>query len=394
MTNMVFSELNKIIYRKSTYITLILSFIFVFLGVFVFELLDYKFVDYQGNTHKGFEAISLEKKDFNELQKKNLLPMKLTNSEINKTINNLKNSDVKHLKSTWIKKYLYLLNCTYQLSTSSEFKYLSALSEKGMLDFYKAKENLIHKFLNNNEFKLSQSEKNFWEEKSKQCYESYDYGYHSGWMEFLDKSGFFIFIILAICISVAPVYSNEYQSGMDSIILASKYGKTKNNIAKILSSFLYATVVITISIVLCLGVTLAIFGTEGWNLHIQILQSYIAYPYTFLQLTFITIGMIYIATFVMVAFTLLLSSCMKTSFPVLIVLLSVLILPIVFGTGIKLLYLLPCKVVISNIWYSYISFLILGKVFDIYGMAVLTYILLMILMIPLTINIFKKHQVK
>ena len=136
-----------------------------------------------------------------------------------------------------------------------------------------------------------------------------------------------MFAILAICIVIAPVFSGEYQAGTDAVILSGKYGKTKLITAKIVSSLLFAILAFTLHVVVACGLPLAAFGADGWNLPVQIANTTIPYPFTFLQATLLSIGIIYLILLAMIGLTLLLSSKMKTPYLVLIVLVPILFIP-------------------------------------------------------------------
>ncbi|MFD1904191.1 hypothetical protein ACFSQ7_09185 [Paenibacillus rhizoplanae] len=80
--------------------------------------------------------------------------------------------------------------------------------------------------------------------------------------------------IIAICICIAPVFAGEYQTGADSVILSTRYGKSKLIKAKIGAAFLFALLIFTVNLLLAAGIQLAAFGTGGWNLPLQIFECY------------------------------------------------------------------------------------------------------------------------
>lgn len=123
---------------------------------------------------------------------------------------------------------------------------------------------------------------------------------------------------------LAPVFSGEYQAGTDAVILSAKYGKTKLAAAKIAASLLFGTAAFILHIVVACGLPLAAFGADGWNLPLQIANTIIPYPLTFLQAVLINIGIIYLVLLAMVGLTLLLSAQMKSPYLVLIILVPIL----------------------------------------------------------------------
>ena len=62
-----------------------------------------------------------------------------------------------------------------------------------------------------------------------QVEEPFQYGYFGGWEAIISAFELLMFAVLAICIVIAPVFSGEYQSGTDAVILSGKYGKTNTD---------------------------------------------------------------------------------------------------------------------------------------------------------------------
>lgn len=77
-------------------------------------------------------------------------------------------------------------------------------------------------------------------------------------------AGYFILVVILIIIIVAPVFSDEYATGMDSLILSSKYGKTKCIRAKIVSAFFLSLFLFAVTVFFLMSVTVAYFGTSGF----------------------------------------------------------------------------------------------------------------------------------
>lgn len=98
-------------------------------------------------------------------------------------------------------------------------------------------------------------------------------------------------------------------------ILGKKLTLTIMAISLILTSFLF-------------GLPLIAFSTDGWNLPLHIANLSIPYPFTFLQATFIHIGIPFFVQIAMSSLTRFLSAKMKSPYFVLIVLVPVLFIPI------------------------------------------------------------------
>ena len=75
---------------------------------------------------------------------------------------------------------------------------------------------------------------------------------------------FLLFAAVLLIVMIAPVFSDEYTSGMDSLILSSRYGKTRCARAKILASFLTAVTILIGTVAFIVLVTIGYFGTDGF----------------------------------------------------------------------------------------------------------------------------------
>lgn len=207
-----------------------------------------------------------------------------------------------------------------------------------------------------------------------------------------------IFTIMAVCISIASVFSGEYQSGADSVVLTSKYGKTKVITAKIISSFLFGTIIFVINTIVSIGILLLSFGIDGWNLPLQLTTSSIPYPYTFLQAILLSVLIIYMILILLISFTLLLSSYMKSPFPVLITNIILLFVPIFLKYSEtnklynQILNVLPSKA-ISFSFTNYVDYKFGNLIIALPTMIIFTCLVLTVVFLPFIKNNFKKHQV-
>ena len=149
---------------------------------------------------------------------------------------------------------------------------------------------------------------------------------------------------------------------------------------------------------MALGLPLAAFGFDGWDLPLQIANTTIPYPFTFLQAALVNLGVVYFVLFAMIGLTLLLSAKMKSPYIVLIVLVPVLFVPLFLSpngtTDIYnlTLFLLPYRSTIPEVG-KYISYQFGGLVLDVFTVRAILYALLTTAMLPLARLGFKKHQV-
>ncbi len=265
-------------------------------------------------------------------------------------------------------------------------------------DFYGARQEKIEKLLNASSRELSEGQKAYWRDMNSKVDEPFTYGYFEGWEIIISSFELLMFALLAVCIVIAPVFSGEYQAGTDAVILSAKYGKTKLTTAKIIASYLFGALAFTLHVVVALGLPLAAFGFDGWDLPLQIANTTIPYPFTFLQSVLVNLGVVYLVLFALIGLTLLLSAKMKSPYFVLIVLVPVLFIPMFLspngttGAYNLTLFLLPYRSTVPEIG-KYISYQFGGLVLDAFTMRAILYAVLTAIMLPLARLGFKKHQV-
>lgn len=265
-------------------------------------------------------------------------------------------------------------------------------------DFYAARQEKIEKLLNTASRELSEKQKNYWQDMNSKVDEPFQYGYYEGWEIIISSFELLMFALLAVCIVIAPVFSGEYEAGTDAVILSAKYGKTKLTTAKIVASYLFGALAFTLHVIVAFCLPLAAFGFDGWDLSLQIVNTTIPYPWTFLQAVLVNLGVVYLVLFAMLGLTLLLSAKMKSSYLVLIVLVPILFIPLFLspngttGAYNLTLFLLPYRSTVPEIG-KYISYQLGGLVLDAFTMRAILYAILTAVMLPLARLGFKKHQV-
>lgn len=283
-------------------------------------------------------------------------------------------------------------------NVSVGYQALTNLDVSDGADFYQARQNKIETILNDPSNGLSEAEKDYWRNMNNEVKEPFQYGYFKGWEVILSSFEVLIFAILAICIVIAPVFAGEYQAGTDAVILCGKYGKTKLPIAKIAAALLFGLSAFTLHVLVAFSIPLAMFGTDGWNLPLQINGTSVPYPLTFLEGTLINLGIIYLVLIAMISLTLFLSSKMKNPYFVLVVVIPILFIPIFFSpngtSGIYNLsvFLTPYQALIPH-FSSYLSYRFGSVVLDAFAMRGIIYGILTVVFLPLAITGFKTHQV-
>ena len=296
-------------------------------------------------------------------------------------------------------KLLNLIADTYSSPNDRwGYNHLPDLDVKEGKPFYQAMKGKIQTLLDSPSRALSDEQKEYWGGMADKVDTPLQYGYYGGWEIIISSFELLMFALLAICIVTAPVFSGEYQAGTDAVILSAKYGKTRLTTAKIAASLLFGTAAFILHVVVACGLPLAAFGIDGWNLPLQIANTTVPYPYTFLQAVLINIGIIYLVLLAMIGLTLLLSAKMKSPYLVLIILVPILFIPMFLTpngtTGIYnlLLFLMPYRSAMPE-FDKYISYQFGGLVLDVITVRAVFYAILTVIMLTLARLGFKKHQV-
>lgn len=402
-------EFIKILRKKSTMIVMAVSLL---LTAFLFGLPILQYQTYNINgVLKGSEGIAYTKDQYKDVS------VPITDEYVEKTITEyqklFENPDnvgydgsEKFLigNAYWSfvaprEKQLGMIASAYDSpGENSGFNKLPELDLTNGAKFYQARNEKVESLLNTPSRELSAKQKEYWSNMSSKVETPLQYGYHEGWEIIMSSFELLMFALLAVCIVIAPVFSGEYQTGTDAVILSGKYGKTKLATAKIISSMLFGILAFTLHVIVAFGLPLAAFGTDGYNLPLQIAGITIPYPFTFLQATLINLGVIYLVLLAMIGLTLLLSAKMKSPYLVLVVLVPVLFIPLFLspngttGAYNLTLFLLPYRSVMPEIG-KYISYQIGGLVLDALSMRAILYTILTAIMLPLARLGFKNHQV-
>lgn len=402
-------EFLKILRKKSTLIVMAASLL---VTAFLFGLPVLQFQTYnQDGVIKGLEGIAYEKEQAADYS------VPLTNEYVTETIREVQQlfENPDNVGYDGYERFLIegaywdgiapredLLNMIAKNyvnpNESAGYNTLPELDISEGADFYGARQEKIETLLNASTRALSEEQKAYWQDMNSKVVVPFTYGYYDGWEIIISSFELLMFALLAVCIVIAPVFSGEYQAGTDAVILSAKYGKTKLTTAKIIASYLFGGLAFTLHVVVALGLPLAAFGFEGWDLPLQIANTTIPYPFTFLQAALVNLGVVYLVLFAMIGLTLLLSAKMKSPYLVLIVLVPVLFIPLFLSpngtTGIYnlTLFLLPYRSTIPEVG-KYISYQFGGLVLDAFSVRAILYALLTAIMLPLARLGFKKHQV-
>ena len=235
--------------------------------------------------------------------------------------------------------------------------------------------------------KLTSIEADYWDGEVKKISE-YQYGYHKGWDMILDALTWPALIMMIICIGIAPIFSGEYQSKCDSLILCMKYGKSRLVSAKIIVVWLFTTCVYWGITLIYSAVSLGLLGTDGADLPIQSMAE--GTIYALILAYFFTLGI--------AGITLLMSAVLKNAYGVIIIAFLLIIIPTFLSpdtggyTWSRMLSLLPSKIADFS-FQSYITYSIGKVVIKWPDMAMIVNGFGAIIFSTFSYWIFKKHQV-
>ena len=96
-------------------------------------------------------------------------------------------------------------------------------------------------------------------------------------LDFPEGLGFVVMGILVL-LGISPVFSDEYSSNTDSLILSSKKGRRSVVTAKILSTTVYCIFVAAVVLLVYSSVQAAVLGIQGFNAPLQL--GFIRSPYS------------------------------------------------------------------------------------------------------------------
>ncbi|MGL5438759.1 MAG: ABC transporter permease [Filifactoraceae bacterium] len=418
MLDLINLEFKKIIRKRLHIITTVGS---IFLLALLFFLPAKSAVVYNDNDVKvsGKSAYDLmrerENKFSGDLSEEKVYSIISNYQDLFKDPNNIVKQDEQYVKlkdrvyrenvSPYFNMY-YMLNEAY----SKPYEWDGGLTKIQSLDltngpkFYEHRNEHISKLLNADygRSNYSDKEKEFWVNKNSNVNERLEYGYVGGWKNIFNSVELFIIPALSICICLSSVFSEEYQTGADSLILTSKYGKSKIISAKIISAFIFTLISLTIHIIVALSIPLIIAGVDGYNLPIQLLNIVTPYNLNILYATIVVLFTVYLMVIGMVSLTLLMSAKFKSPYTTLVINLLLFIIPVFMPmsetsrTWNQFLYLLPgpsLRTTFDSTMLAYMSFDFFGVITDIVSMRMIVYIMLTLLTLPFIRHIFRNHQI-
>ncbi|MBM6774193.1 ABC transporter permease [Olsenella profusa] len=248
-------------------------------------------------------------------------------------------------------------------------------------------------------WEYSQAERAYWTDKQASVTVPLTYDYSGGWDNIVNCAAFLVFAILAVCVTLAPTFAFEYQSGADAVVLATRRGRSTLVAAKVVAALTYATVYFALCAVVIVGVSLAFYGADGFALSIQSMALSSPYPLTAGQAALIAVGLMYAACLGFACLTLALSSRTRSTLAVFLTdVVLVLLTSLVPAGGIgileRALAVFPINFANFSMLFSALESYPLGPVvLDLIGMVLLVYGALVVVATPVAAVSFSRHQV-
>lgn len=123
---------------------------------------------------------------------------------------------------------------------------------------------------------------------------------------------------IVILIAISPIFAEDYTSGMDALILTSRYGKTKSIYAKYLAAVIFSLMLTLFSIAMLTVLFTINYGMQGWNASVQLsammVLDEVPYVLTFGQAFLIMCAVWIIAEIALATFICILSSVSRSPF--------------------------------------------------------------------------------
>lgn len=226
------------------------------------------------------------------------------------------------------------------------------------------------------------------------------FGYTDGYNSILSRMytiGMILTMALAICL--APVFANEFSDKTDQLILTSKWGKNKAILAKLLTGMSFGLIITVFVLLVQIIPTLCIYGFDGWNAQIQLLNVMITYPFTVLEGVLIVSGLAVLSSLLITSLSLFLSARLKNASAVIVaistysIVIMFLNIPAQYRFLYQLVKAMPINILNRNGALSDYFILIFGKCVPVYQAVPIIYGVISIFLLISGYRAFKKHQI-
>ncbi|MCM1220184.1 MAG: ABC transporter permease subunit [Lachnospiraceae bacterium] len=249
---------------------------------------------------------------------------------------------------------------------------------------------------------ISENMKNYWKKCLDRSPEKLTYEYCGGYYRFVMIM--YTTAIMAgavIAIMIAGIFSGEYTSKMDSLILTLKHGKGLVIGAKLLAAFTVSAVLIILLTVISYAEAMTVWGTDGADASLLMLRNIYPYNITVGQSALLYSLCVLMACLMFSAITSLLSAFFKTPFNTIVIMAFLLIVPMFISLPDELpVWLYTIENLLPTNMMAYWGAMYELQ-YEIFGIIIPPYVfipafcaVILCICIAGTFRIFKKHQVR
>ena len=304
--------------------TVILS---CFLAANGFMNVDVKWVNEQGESERGFQAVQKLREARNEwegyLDQEMLTKVIQENSRINATpegqSSNVQKSNIAYGWKQGFSPIREMINRSYSVGFRTYDYYradgISVIKEE---TFYGNRTRQLKDWLYDKTdvaYDLyTEAEKQYLIGQYEKLETPFYVDYHDGWYQLLENAALLPMLgILIIGYMVAGIFSNEFKWKADTVYFSTLLGRNKATSAKIKAGLLLVTVLYWAAMLIYSFATLGYLGFEGGNCVVQLRVWKSLYNITFWQAWVLTMICGYIGNLFLTALTMFISAKTKSS---------------------------------------------------------------------------------
>lgn len=174
---------------------------------------------------------------------------------------------------------------------------------------------------------LAEEEKEFWKEQEEKLKWPVTFRFKEGYWHLLDGTYTIgLLILIAVNICLAGVFADEQSRKMDQLILSSKYGKTPVYLAKILAGVSFAAGFSFLVLLLSLLEIRFLYGLEGFSADFRLIMPGYSYPLNVGESVIVTWGLVIVVAIFIGVFAMFLSELFHNSLGTLALTLGLIIL--------------------------------------------------------------------
>lgn len=179
---------------------------------------------------------------------------------------------------------------------------------------------------------LTEGEVQYWEVQEDCISKPFVYGYADGWdliIEEIYSLNVLLLLIIAICLST--VFAEEHVRKTDQLILCSKYGKKTLYMAKVLAGVTFGLSCAVAMLVASIVPTLLIYGSEGFDVVLQIYAPMASWNITMGQAVLLMVVIYLVVAVFYSIFTMFLSEALGNSVAVMGIMFGGMIFTLVYA---------------------------------------------------------------